>query len=100
MKFEGINTTELQLGDFLLRNARALRRVQLGGVGVKAPHQPANGGVHLREGTFDGLFVRLRENMGRVRVLVQGDLVGLKSGERWVLDAVEQVERLDQYVID
>jgi hypothetical protein len=99
VKFEGINSTEIQLGDFLARHV-GLRIVQLGGVGVKAPHQPANGGVHLREGSFGGLFARLRESIGGARLQVQGDLVGLASGERWVLDAVEDVERLDQYVID
>jgi hypothetical protein len=31
---------------------------------------------------------------------VMGDLVGLESGERWILDLNEDVENLREYVTD
>jgi hypothetical protein len=94
-----IATTEEDLGHFLARQT-ALQRLKLGGKGLRAPHQPANGGVRLNQGSFGGLFERLRKEIKGVEVLVQGDLVGLESGERWVLDDVEAVENLKEYVID
>jgi len=99
LTMQGIMTTEIDLGDFLTRQ-RQLRVLQLGGVGVRAPHQPANGGVHLKEGSFKGLFGRLRSELELTELRTQGDLTGLESGERWVLDQVELEEKLWEYVMD
>jgi len=99
LTLKGIMATEVDLGDFLTKQKR-LRVLQLGGLGVKAPHQPANGGVHLKEGSFRGLFGRLRSELELTELRAQGDLTGVKSGERWVLDQVELEEKLQEYVID
>jgi hypothetical protein len=99
LTLKGIISTEVELGDFLTMNKR-LKILQIGGVGVKAPHQTANGGVHLREGSFKGLFGRLRGELELKELRTQGDLTGLESGERWVLEHVELEEKLGEYVID
>lgn len=97
--FEGVACTERELGGFLLKQ-KALRRVRLGGEGVRSPHQPANGGIHLREGRFRGLFESVEGKMGLERFEVMGDLVGLESGEKWIIDTAEEVRNLKDYVID
>jgi hypothetical protein len=95
---KGALTTEEGLGGFLA-NLKVLKMLQLGGEGVKAPHQPANGGVHLDKGTFRGLFERIKE-MRLESFKLQGDLVGLESGERWVLDIVVDGDDIWEYVMD
>jgi len=95
----GVSCTERDLGNFLTRQ-KGLKKLQLGGLGVKAPHQSPIGGVHLREGRFIGLFARIRDAMSLENFMVQGDLVGLESGERWVLEQIEEEERLWEYVMD
>lgn len=99
LKLKGIISTEMELGDFLTAQ-KSLKLLQLGGLGVRAPHQHSNGGVHLKEGSFKGLFGRLRAELGLEELRIQGDLVAEESGERWVLDHVELEERLREYVID
>jgi hypothetical protein len=99
LTLKGIIGTEVELGDFLTAQM-GLKVLQLGGLGVRAPHQPPNGGVHLKRGSFRGLFGRLRGELGLVELRIQGDLVGEESGERWVLDNVELAEKLREYVID
>jgi hypothetical protein len=95
---KGALATEPDLGGFLT-NLKALKKLQLGGEGVKAPHQPANGGVHLEKGTFRGLFQSIKE-MRLASFKLQGDLVGLESGERWVLDNVINGDDVWEYVMD
>lgn len=96
---EGVTSTERELGKFLV-GQKALRRIRLGGEGLRSPHQPANGGVYLREGGFGELFERVEGEMKLERFEVMGDLVGLESGEKWILDTVENVKNLKEYVID
>ncbi len=99
LAFEGILTTETGFGDFVTKQ-RCLKRLQIGGEGIKPRYQQANGGVHLREGSFRGLFRRVRAEMALESFTIQGDLVGLESGERWVLnDAVDEMS-LWEYVTD
>jgi hypothetical protein len=99
LTLKGVVSTEVELGDFLTAQ-KGLKILQLGGLGIRAPHQPANGGVHLKQGSFRGLFSRLRAGLNLVELRIQGDLVGEESGERWVLDHVEFEEKLREYVID
>jgi hypothetical protein len=99
LTLKGIIGTEVELGGFLTAQT-GLKVLQLGGLGVRALHQPSNGGVHLKRGSFRGLFGRLRAELGLVELRIQGDLVGEESGERWVLDHVELEEKLREYVID
>jgi len=95
----GVSCTGRDLGNFVTRQ-KGLKKLQLGGLGVKAPHQSPIGGVHLREGRFIELFARIRDEMSLEKFMVQGDLAGLESGERWVLELVEEEERLWEYVMD
>ena len=74
--------------------------MQLGGAGVKARHQPPNGGVHLEAGSFKGLFLRLREQMRLESIEAMGDLRGLESGELWILEGLEREENLREFVTD
>jgi hypothetical protein len=99
LTLKGIISTEIELGGFLTAQ-ESLKILQLGGLGVRAPHQPSNGGLHLKEGSFRGLFGRLRTGLDLKELRIQGDLVAVESGERWVLDHVELEERLREYVID
>jgi hypothetical protein len=99
LTLQSIITTEKELGEFITA-LPALKHLQLGGPGLKAPHQSANGGVQLTQGFFNGLFERLNKEMMLDSLLVQGDLVGLESGERWVLDDIEEQRNLKEYVID
>ena len=96
LKLEGIACTENALVAFLAPHRHTLRRLQLGGEGVRAPHQRANGGVRLLEGTWRGLVGRLREclDLEGEGLVVQGDLV---EGERrlWVRDEPWIVESLE-----
>lgn len=100
LTLRGIITTQIGLGDFLVQQKNSLRHVHLGGNGVRGKHQPPNGGVHLSEGNFRGLFARMRCDMKLESLSVQGDLVGLESGERWVLEYVTDEQRLWEYVMD
>jgi hypothetical protein len=99
LMLKGIISTEVDLGYFLTKHKR-LKILQLGGVGDKAPHQAARGGVHLKKGSFQGLFGRLRKELDLEIIRIQGDLVGMESGECWVLDLPELEEKLREYVID
>lgn len=100
LTLRGIIVTQSGLGDFLVRQKNSLRRVHLGGNGVRGKHHPPNGGVHLSEGNFKSLFARMRSDMKLNRLSVQGDLVGLESGERWILEYVTDEQRLWEYVMD
>jgi hypothetical protein len=99
LTIQSIITTEAELGDFITA-LPTLKDLQLGGPGLRAPHQPANGGIHLDQGSFNGLFDRLNSEMKLDCLLVQGDLIGGESGERWVLDDIEEQRNLKEYVID
>ncbi|KUJ10241.1 uncharacterized protein LY89DRAFT_700775 [Mollisia scopiformis] len=95
----GITSTAADLGTFLVKQ-KSLKSIQLGGLGLKTRHQPPNGGVHLSEGSFKGLFERVRRNLNLESLKVQGDLVGQQSGERWVLENVEDEKDLWEFVMD
>ncbi|CZT49061.1 uncharacterized protein RSE6_09843 [Rhynchosporium secalis] len=96
LQFQGMITTSDSLSDWLIRHKKSLRTVMLGGEGVKAVRQPANGGISLESGSWKELIKRLseelesdtqaeKENMGRCKIFLQGDLRGLESGESWIL---------------
>ncbi|PVH83307.1 hypothetical protein DL98DRAFT_652508 [Cadophora sp. DSE1049] len=89
LQLHGMITTETNLCDFLVRQKPTLTTVTIGGEGVKAVRQPANGGIFLDTGSWKGLVSRLSEELeldkaGACVVFLQGDLKGLESGERWV----------------
>jgi len=100
LTLKGITTTQVGLANFLLRQKNSLKRLQLGGLGVKARHSPPCGGVHLITGSFRGLFERINRDIKLESFKLQGDIIGLESGEKWVLDQVEDQERLWEYVMD
>lgn len=100
VKFEGVRCTENALATFLIRHKGSLRKVQLGGVGMKAPHQKTNGGIHLEEGTWKGVFKSVRErlNLQPKCFLVQGVMGDPKK--TFVLDDLVAVEELRNFVSD
>jgi len=100
LTLKGIIATEIGLGDFLVRQKNSLKRVHLGGVGVRGKHQPPNGGVHLSTGTFRGLFTRIRSDMKLESLRVQGDMIGLESHERWILEYATDEGSLWEFVMD
>ena len=51
------------------------------------------------KGAFRGLFERIKE-MRLESFKLQGDLIGLESGERWVLDIVVDGDDIWEYVMD
>lgn len=99
LKLEGVACTENELVAFLAQHKASLKKIQLGGLGPKVPHQKANGGVHLSEGTWNGLFRRTLAclHLEGDCFLVQGDLV--QSGRRVLVrdepQAVESLGSLD-----
>jgi hypothetical protein len=100
VKFEGVSCTENELVSFLLRQNGTLKKIQLGGVGSKAPHQKANGGVHLKEGAWKSVFEKVEAGTDLERFQVQGDMVELESGKHFVLEELEKVESLGVFVRD
>ena len=99
LKLEGVMSSGTELGNFII-SQKALKRLQIGGEGLRARHQPPNGGVHLQGGSFKELFTRLKSEMRLERLDVMGDLVGLESGERWVLDNLVEEMNLREFVTD
>jgi hypothetical protein len=87
---EGISCTESELGGLLVGQGK-LREVRLGGEGVRSAHQLVNGGVCLREGCWRGLVAMVGL---QVALEGRGDLVGLESGECWVLEGVVDLRAL------
>jgi hypothetical protein len=100
IKFEGVSCTEDELVSFVLKHKDSLRRVQLGGLGSKAPHQKANGGVHLKEGTWKSLFEKVGAAMELESFLAQGDMVEMEGGRTFILEGLERVESLGTFVRD
>jgi hypothetical protein len=100
VKFEGVRCTENVLVAFLMRHKGSLRKVQLGGVGTKAPHQKASGGVHLGEGTWRSVFKRVHEglHLGPKCFVVQGDMVDADT--KFLLEDLKAVEELREFVSD
>ena len=100
VKLEGVRCTERALVSFLLAHESTLKKVQLGGVGMKAPHQKANGGVHLEEGTWRSVFKSLLEGLDLEPncFLVQGDMVDPERA--FVLEDLEAVESLGEFISD
>jgi hypothetical protein len=96
VKLEGVLCSENAVVDFLLKHKETLRKVQLGGVGSKPPHQRANGGVHLKEGTWTSALKRLQGGLdldvGCLRV--QGDMMELENGRRFDVDDLVGAEGL------
>ncbi|KAH6673742.1 hypothetical protein B0J14DRAFT_654399 [Halenospora varia] len=99
LTLQGISACEKELGNFIIRQ-ESLKHLQLGGVGLKNRHQPANGGILLMKGTFRTLFERIKNKLFLESFLVQGDLVGSESGERWILEEPVLEEDLKEYVTD
>ena len=100
VKFEGVSCTESELVTFLLGHKSSLKRVQLGGVGCKAPHQKANGGVHLKEGTWKGVFEKVGAGLDLEAFDVQGDMAEMQSAKHFVLEDLESVGNLAKFVAD
>ncbi|KAF8863274.1 hypothetical protein BDZ45DRAFT_702598 [Acephala macrosclerotiorum] len=99
LTLRGIMSTETDLGDFLIRQ-KSLKSLQLGGLGLKTRHQPPNGGVHLSEGSFKELFAKIKSNLDLESFKLHGDLIGVESGERWILDGIENERNLWEFVTD
>lgn len=97
----GVITTERDLSYFLLGHKSSLTNVRLGGPGIKYRYSKPNGGVHLSSGSFKGLFERLNEmKLDKHGLLLLGDIVGIESREKWVLEEPVEQERLWEYVMD
>ncbi|KAH7391499.1 hypothetical protein BKA64DRAFT_106460 [Cadophora sp. MPI-SDFR-AT-0126] len=102
LQLQGMISTETDLCGFLIRQKPTLTLVTIGGEGVKAVRQPANGGIFLDTGSWKGFVSRLSEDLdldkaGACVVFLQGDLKGLESGERWVFEkAVEAREAVGE----
>ncbi|CZR62442.1 uncharacterized protein PAC_12339 [Phialocephala subalpina] len=99
LALRGIMSTETDLGDFLIKQ-QSLKSLQFGGLGLKTRHQPPNGGVHLSEGSFKNLFEKIKNNLELESFKLQGDLIGVESGERWILDRAEDEKDLWEFVTD
>jgi hypothetical protein len=93
LKLCGILATETELGGFIT-GLKKLKRLQLGNLGLRGRHQLPVGGVHLRVGSVKALLKRLLDEMELEDFYVQGDLVGLESGENWVLEELEKASEL------
>jgi hypothetical protein len=100
IKFEGVSCAENELVTFLLGHKSSLKEVQLGGVGIKAPHQKANGGIYLKEGTWKGIFEKVGAGMDLETFVMQGDMVEMEGGKHFVLEELEPVESLRTFVRD
>ncbi|KAH8659123.1 hypothetical protein BGZ60DRAFT_117908 [Tricladium varicosporioides] len=99
LTLQGISACERELGNFIV-GQETLNYLQVGGAGLKNRHQPANGGILLMKGTFRTLFERIKSSLSLETFLVQGDLVGSESGERWILEESVPEEDLKEYVTD
>ena len=95
VKLESARCPENDLVDFLIRHERSLKRVQLGGAGLRSPHDRVNGGLDLGEGTWKDLFKRISAGLD-VRsgaFVAQGDM--LERGRAVIiLEDLEAVENL------
>ncbi|KAE8443819.1 hypothetical protein EG329_001326 [Mollisiaceae sp. DMI_Dod_QoI] len=99
LALRGITSTETDLGNFLVKQ-KSLKTLHLGGLGFKTRHQPPIDGVHLSEGSFKDLFERIKNGMTLESFKLQGDIIGQESGERWVLEGVEDEKDLWEFVMD
>ena len=101
VKFEFVRCTENNLVEFLVKHKDTLKKVQLGGVGSRAPHQKARGGLHLDDGTWKSVFERVlaQLDLQQGAFLAQGDMVD-PSGRAFVLEDLEPVEDLGSFVSD
>ncbi|CAG8982268.1 hypothetical protein HYALB_00004502 [Hymenoscyphus albidus] len=93
VSFQYCTTTSKDLFDFLVRHKGSLKEVQLGGEGLRTHRRP-NGGVHLEDGSIKDLFERLKAEMPACEMWVIGDLIGVESGERWLLEDRTRIEEL------
>ncbi|KAK0627783.1 hypothetical protein B0T14DRAFT_493811 [Immersiella caudata] len=79
LKLEGFTLEEEDLRSFLVRHAKTLERLRLGGRGLAKPHELSIGGVHLHRGTFRSLFTSLQ---GKLPVLKRFHLEGdIEAGD-------------------
>lgn len=84
IRLEGIAAEEVPFGQFITRHASTLRRLQLGGPGLEAPHQRPTGGINLITGTFKGLLTTLRDSLlGLEKFNAHGEVREVDSGVVW-----------------
>ncbi|KAK3390850.1 hypothetical protein B0H63DRAFT_124285 [Podospora didyma] len=77
LKLEGISCAEDDLRVFLVRHAKTLERLRIGGPGLALPNELSIGGVHLHEGTFKSLITSLKGKLPRLqRFHMEGDIEG------------------------
>ncbi|RFU36265.1 hypothetical protein B7463_g129, partial [Scytalidium lignicola] len=93
LTLSSISTTSSLLTSFILLFSSTLERLEIGTIGVIAPHQPPNGGIVLTEGSFKSLFNAIRREATALEpedewrgFWLGGDLVAEESGEMWKLD--------------
>ncbi|KAK3491795.1 hypothetical protein B0T13DRAFT_62587 [Neurospora crassa] len=85
LKLEGVSCSEEDLRSFLLRHAKTLERLRLGGRGLAKPYELSIGGVHLHEGSFRSLFASLQGKLPKLqRLHLEGDLEAgdIRTGAR------------------
>ena len=85
LKLEGVSCSEEDLRSFLLRHAKTLERLRLGGRGLAKPYELSSGGVHLHEGSFKSLFASLQGKLPKLeRLHLEGDLEAgdIRTGAR------------------
>ncbi|KAH7626139.1 hypothetical protein B0T09DRAFT_50353 [Sordaria sp. MPI-SDFR-AT-0083] len=85
LKLEGVSCSEEDLRSFLLRHAKTLERLRLGGRGLAKPYELSIGGVHLHEGSFKSLFASLQGKLPKLqRLHLEGDLEAgdIRTGAR------------------
>ncbi|KAG0649071.1 hypothetical protein D0Z07_4351 [Hyphodiscus hymeniophilus] len=99
VKFEGVRCNEKDLVDFLSRNKRSLKNVQLGGPGLKAPHQKANGGLTLSEGSWKSVFEKVLAGLALQpkHFLIQGDMMQT-DGRMFLVEDLAAAEDLGSLV--
>ncbi|KAH8592896.1 hypothetical protein B0O99DRAFT_596721 [Bisporella sp. PMI_857] len=78
----GITATESELSLFL-GSLHGLKHLQLGTIGLRAPHQPVNGGLQLREGSFYDLIANVKSQLNLDRFEAIGDLKAWPNDERY-----------------
>ncbi|KAL3428392.1 hypothetical protein PVAG01_01901 [Phlyctema vagabunda] len=73
LKFEGISAEEHDLGQFIIRH-NTLKRLQLGGHGITAPHHASRGGITILEGSLRSLLTTFQTALKLEKFHLQGDV--------------------------
>ncbi|RDW58071.1 hypothetical protein BP6252_13482 [Coleophoma cylindrospora] len=94
LMLDKIATTEFELAAFITRHP-TLRRLQLGGPGLVAPHHSSDGGIQLTSGTFKGLFSQLKFSLDIEKFNAQGEFQEIESSSRMQLQPVWTKEWVD-----